>query len=182
MPYLSVPGSVLPSGGTLDVAWRFRVPHDLPALHVSATAEGAHFFKVGNAGIPYASTLDIPIWDVGTVTASTVASTTDAGVPTAITQVTLINNGRTATPGPVEVQVAVKYTETGSGVAWWTGRTPGPIEAGSTVTVIGQGEIARGLEPDFMVDSGLVTLCPDGSYGQLSDGNRADDSRTLRRQ
>lgn len=43
-------------------------------------------------------------------------------------------------------------------------------------------DLDRNLEPVFLVDSIVTLLCADATSGQLSDGTRADNLRTLRQQ
>jgi hypothetical protein len=175
----SLATSFLPSGSTLDVHDRYRVPDDQRAIGVSAKVAGSYFMKTGNDGIAYETSLAIPIWDVSTVSASTIGGTGADGRPNVTTLLTVTNTGGSATPGPLAADVTVQYTEGGSGVATWHGLTSGPIAPGTTAQIIGQQVLDRALAPGFMVGSDLELLCPDGSPGGLSDGHRADNNRIL---
>jgi hypothetical protein len=178
----TVPGGALGAGQTTEATYRYRVPDDTTEMRFYGEVVGAHFFRTfGSAGVRFETRQPIPIWDLTTAQGLTMESETGAGVPEADTRITVENRGGSPTPGPVTVNVNLQYTDLGS-IGGWSASSPGPIAAGSSMDIFGSTSLTgdRALDPlRLMVDSHVLPLCPDGSFSDLSDGNRADNMRTL---
>ena len=186
-----VPGQLLLPGQSVEVTWRYRVPNDQTSMRFFGEVTGAHYHvTTGSTGERYRVDVPIPIWDVRPRDAKSVLSAggadqlvpvSDDGRPTVVSEVYFQNIGASDTPGPVEGKANVMTPESGF-VGGWVRPSTSPISAGGAVPVIWWTNVTGDRLPDpkgFMLDTFVQPLCPDGSYGDLSDGNVANNGRTL---
>ena len=179
-----VPGGTLTPGQSVDVTWRYRVPDDTTSMRFFGEVTGAHFFRTtGSTGERYETRQSIPSWDLWVQDAThgrvqggrrhdDAAEPADRGEP---------RQRRYTRPGP-GVHRPQGARVSGSGEAG-TGCRPGRVPAGGVIQVDG-GSPLQGTRPfdRDRLENGVqvIATCPDGSSGELSDANRADNVRTLR--
>jgi hypothetical protein len=150
-------GSVLKRGGSIELPVRFRVSDGQTRAHVSAQLLGAQSIKVSKDRL-------------------------ESDKPALGSRTTVRNQGKSNTPGPIEGSFRLYYPQGGGSPIYWNEKTRGPISAGGTATIDAIKSISQPLLKEFLVDAGVLLLCPDGSSGSLSDGNRENNRRTLKQQ
>lgn len=169
-------GGVLKSGASMKIPLKLRVENNQTQARARARISETHFLKTGSDEGVYESNIDIPIWDISAESHATVDGIEEKKGYYFGGRVVISNKGRTPTPGPVEGNFSIKYPEVR--VATWKGRTEGSV-GGSALINSTKEFIREKLKESFLVDSSIILLCPDGSYGELSDGDVKNNIREL---
>ncbi len=91
---------------------------------------------------------------------------------------TVTNLGKSPTPGPLQASFILQDTETGRHISGWTGTTEGPVSGNTQLFAKTPSDIL--LPKHVKVQASVIPLCPDGTVGNLADGNAANNSRELR--
>jgi hypothetical protein len=173
----------LPSTGSASVPFRLRVLDNQLRVRISAKIQGGLFLKVSNdqnESAAYDTAIDIPIWDVYTQDSIASNPSLDQGYRTFRSLTTIVNLGKTATPGPVEAHLALHHGKANAVAEAWTGRTTGPVSPDVNGSIFVDRPLSVVLEEgNRSTDSSLILLCPDGTYGSLADGNKDNNFRTL---
>ena len=168
------------SGAAKTLPYRLFIPNDKTSVKLGGWVTGASFFVVDGESYQsatYETEASFSMWDIYTESVGVVSlpSRDNKNVIEAAIMATIVNRGNQDLPGPVAGNFTVKQNNT------WIGTFSGkslaasqPILAGTTVRAMIKGKT--------FVDSGIQLLCPDGSAGTLSDGNSANNVRTLESQ
>jgi len=171
------------SGGYIKSGASFNIPAtlkiDYNQTHAKATAHvtGAAFLKFGS-GATYQTEIDVPLWDIHTESHMVVQSKDEDGKPTLIAKATVSNKGPTATPGPIEGSFILKDAVTGRFITSWSGKTEGPV-SGTADMYFKESYTGQKLEK-VIVQSSIIPLCPDGTVGNLADGDTKNNIRDLK--
>jgi hypothetical protein len=180
-----VPGGILKSGASLEVPLHLRIFDNQTSVRIDSWVIGGFMLKVANGKSRSESynsgAIEIPIWDLYTVSSATLQGTTEKGENTIDTKTTIINRGKSPTPGPVVGSLAVEYEDKAPTVPFNI-KSPGPLGAGESTEIYVRTPAKGLLHKPFKVYSSLQAHCPNGEYGDLADGNRADNSRRLEEQ
>jgi hypothetical protein len=180
-----LPNGVIPAGGAVTVPMRVQVLDNRKHMTITGWFDGGSLAVAENDGMrgpPFSFEADIPIWDLYTVRTDTLSSLDTFGDGKSITtavRASIINRGD-PTPGPVRGYFTVRSATDGTTFASIDGQTAGPVGGGDTI--LAGKKVPAAIVPPIEVESQLMLLCPNGTPGQLADGNRADDARTLTEQ
>jgi hypothetical protein len=175
-----LPGGVIPAGGDITLPMRVRVLDNRKHVTMTARMEASQLAVTGdqpNSAV-FTTTADIPIWDLYTEMTETVSGpdVTDRTKIFAGVKATVVNRGG-PTPGLVAGNFTVRHTLGGPSLATVSGNSLAPIANSSLILAGKHVPAAFGLP--IIVESNLIPLCPNGSYGRLADGNIEDNKRVL---
>jgi hypothetical protein len=186
-----VGSGVLKDGASIEQTLRVRVLDNQTSVRVSTSVVGGYFLKVANGKArsePYDSgLLEIPLWDIyteanlaiaGTIEDETVKDKKTKVRPAVLTRTDITNRGKTATPGPIRGSFEIRYADGTPGVSW-SGKTNNPIAPSGVESVVEKTPVDTPLKPGYDVKTQILLLCPNGKDGDLSDGNRQNNMRTL---
>jgi hypothetical protein len=171
-------GGNIPKGGSLDIPASIKIDYDQTKAHITGKVTTHAFLKNGNEGITHEIDVDVPVWDIYTENhQALVSKDADDGKMYFGAIATISNKGESPTPGPVQGSFVLKDADTGRYVTGWTGKTDGPVSGTAQMFVR---EPFTGKFPAHLkVDSAIILLCPDGTSGNLTDGNAKNNTREL---
>ncbi len=170
----------LKAGASLDIPIKVKVEYNQTHAKVTGNVS-MHAFLEHTPGTEYQTEIDIPVWDIYTVSHQAVGSKDqDDGRYYIITKGTVTNLGKSPTPGPVEASFIVQDADTGRHIIGWTGKTSGPVSG--NVDIYEKTLSNLELPKKIKVQSTVIPLCPDGTAGNLADGDAKNNARELRQE
>jgi hypothetical protein len=173
-------GGVIPAGGAIALPMRVRILDNRRHVTIAARMEAPQLAVAGDEprSAVYTTEAAIPIWDLYTESTETVSGPdiTDRAKIFAGVRATVVNRGG-PTPGLVAGSFVVRRTLGGPSLASVSGTSLAPV-AGAGLVLAGT-HVPAVVTPPIIVESNLIPLCPDGSYGRLADGNIEDNKRVL---
>lgn len=171
-------GGELPKGSSITLPLRMPVGNNQTAVTVKPKILAGPFLQISGDNreterVPFI--FDIPIWDAYTQSVIIVSgpSLEDKKVITGGIKATIVNLGQSPFPGGIEGNFGVRQQD-GTRLMTLSGKS---LEG--TTDIYAGTELPAPIKGKTLVDSSLVLLCPDGSYGSLSDGNIENNTRTL---
>ena len=168
----------IPSGGTIDIPASLKIAHNQTSAKVNGTVSMYAYLKSGEVA-PYETEFEIPTWDIYVFSHQALGGKDpDTGKYYIGTIGTVTNLGTSPTPGPLQASFVLQDTETGRHISSWTGTTEGPVSGNTQLFAKTPSDVL--LPKHVKVQASVIPLCPDGSHGNLADGNATNNSRELR--
>lgn len=172
-------GGTLPTGGAITLPLRIRVGNNQTSVTVKPMITAGSFLQIAGDKlqtdrVPF--NFDIPIWDLYTQSVAVVSapSLEDKSVLKAALKANIVNLGQAPLPGPTSGNFSVRQRMDGPRLLTASG-----VSYGSPSPVLAGGEVRALIKGKTFVESSVQLLCPDGSAGDLSDGNVENNTRVL---
>jgi hypothetical protein len=166
-------------GAAITLPLRVPVGNNQTAVTVKPMIAAGSFLQISGDKlqtdrVPFS--FDIPIWDAYIYSIGVVSTLDleDKRILKGVLKATVQNLGQTPFPGEVEGHFAVRQPADGPRILIASGKS-----MNRNMQILAGSEIRAPIKGKTFVESGLTLLCPDGSYGSLSDGNVENNTRML---
>jgi hypothetical protein len=175
-------GGTLAKGGAITLPLRVRVGNNQTAVTVKPMIMAGSFLQISGDKlqtdrVPFS--FDVPMWDIYTRSVGVVTGPDrdNKRIINATIKAEIVNLGTSPIPGWVAGSFSVRQVPNGPRLAVVSGLSYRPIPSGGDV--LGQSTTAGIIKGKTFVDSAITLLCPDGTGGELSDGNVENNTRVL---
>jgi len=169
----------IPSGGTITIPAKVKIGYNQTQAKATGKVAVAALLKNGSADFVYSTELPVPIWDIYTESHQVLPPKKDQddGKTYILAKAVVTNKGGSPTPGPIQGSFIIKDTDTGRQITSWSEKTSGPV-SGAT-DMYAKIRYDGGSFTHATVESSIIPLCPDGTVGNLADGDTKNNIRSL---
>jgi len=169
----------LKNGASLEIPTKVKVENNQTHAKVKGSVAMGGFLKTKEGTAPYETEIDIPIWDIYTESHTAIGSKDEDGKYYIGTKATVTNKSQTPTPGPIQGSFIINDIDpaTRRRITGWSGKTSGSVSGSTDIYEKTYSDLK--LPAKIEVISFIIPLCPDGTVGNLADGDTKNNIRTL---